>query len=623
MPQKIRILPEKLCNQIAAGEVVERPASVIKELLENSLDAESLEIRIEVERGGKRLIRVMDDGTGMSQDDAFLSLERHATSKIQSESDLFRLGTLGFRGEALPSIASVSRLTLSTRSMQSEEGWEIYTEGGTVKRAGAVGIPAGTSIEVRDLFFNTPARRKFLRRDETEIGHIADVVTKLALAHPEVQFRLVHNGRPLLEVNRHGNLAERVAAILGRPLLKDLIELRQEGPEGLCLSGYLSRPDANRSGTGSIYTYINGRFIRDRVVQHALMDGYRNLLLKGRYPIVVLFLSLDPELVDVNVHPTKHEVRFRDQRLVHDFIANSVRDALRPSGWLESGRSAPMAVEPAEERDSEPLVMPLAERQEGGRGVLPVEAPTPANDQARRGVQEALENYGRKLGQAAPDAARFAGARQHGPFAMPEPQPAEQGPPGFFSSLRLIGQYRRSYLLCQDEDDLVLIDQHAAHERVGFEKLRAQYRQGNIERQALLFPAVLELEFREAALLAEFRQDLDRLGFDLEPFGGKSFALKAVPRILGDARAEQLVRDVAGELGSVGKSGLVEEALDEVLALMACHSVIRANQDLSPAQIRALFAELDQVDFNGHCPHGRPVMKRLALADVERMFKRT
>ncbi len=354
MKQKIRILPEQLCNQIAAGEVVERPSSVVKELVENSLDAGATEIRVEVEKGGKRLIRILDDGVGMGREDLFLCLERHATSKISSEADLFRLGTLGFRGEALPSIAAISRMKLQSRFREAEEGWEIYAEAGVVKRTGAVGIPWGTAIEVRDIFFNTPARRKFLRKDETELGHIGEVVTRLALARPEVQFRLVHNGRPLIEAYRQTSLPERIAALLGRPLLQNLVSLSTEGGGGLRLGGFISRPEANRATTGFIYTFINGRYIRDRVVQHAILEGYRHLMVRGRYPIAVLFLEVDPALVDVNVHPTKHEVRFREQAQVHDFIASAVRESLKPSGWLAvegkpQGEGTGLAVAPSPE----------------------------------------------------------------------------------------------------------------------------------------------------------------------------------------------------------------------------------------------------------------------------------
>ncbi len=606
MKQSIQILPEQLCNQIAAGEVVERPASVVKELLENSLDARATEICIEVEKGGKRLIRIIDDGCGMGRDDAFLCLERHATSKIHNESDLFALHTLGFRGEALPSIASVCRMQLQTCAQGGDEGWEIYAEGGQVKRAGAIGLPPGTSIEVRDLFFNTPARRKFLRKDETEFGHIADIVTRLALASPAVQFRLLHNGRPLIEVYRQSGLAERIGALLGRPLLADLLPVDVDGGNELKLRGFVSQPSIHRSTTGAMYTFINGRYIRDRVVQHALLEGFRNVLVKGRYPVVVLFLEIDPSLVDVNVHPTKHEVRFRDQRLVHDFITSAVRDVLRPSGWLKEPGAHAGPTTAAVSQPSERPIYPSAPTPEIVR-------------EYRKEIQESLQLYGRTPPPLVDRSFNM-------PVSSESPSHAEADPAetqGFYSSLRIVGQYRNSYIVCQDGNDLVLVDQHAAHERIGFERLRKQFLAGSIERQALLFPVVIELDFREADQFVGQLEKLDRLGFDIEHFGGKSFVLKGVPRFLDQTDAEQLVRDIASETTLIGKSVLAEESLDKVFILMACHGVIRANQALAVPEMSALLKELDAVDFSAHCPHGRPVMVRQSLADIEKMFKRS
>lgn len=609
MKQKIQILPEQLCNQIAAGEVVERPASVVKELLENSFDAGATEICIEVERGGKRLIRIVDDGCGMGRDDAFLCLERHATSKIRNEADLFALHTLGFRGEALPSIASVCRMHLQSCVPGGEEGWEIVAEGGQIKRAGAIGIPPGTSIEVRDLFFNTPARRKFLRKDETEFGHIADIVTRLALASPGVQFRLLHNGRALIEVYRQSGLAERIGALLGRPLLADLIPVDADGGSDLKLRGFVSQPSVHRSTTGAMYTFINGRYIRDRVVQHALLDGFRNILVKGRYPVVVLFLEIDPSLVDVNVHPTKHEVRFRDQRLVHDFITSAVREVLRPSGWLK---------EPGAHESSIAADLPHSSER-------PIGSVTPAAETVRdyrHEVQESLQLYGRTQPSLAERA--YTPPVSPVPPILPLPVRADfVETQGFFCSLRIIGQYRNSYIVCQDGNDLVLIDQHAAHERIGFERIRKQFLSGRIERQALLFPVVIELDFREAEQFGGQLEHLDRLGFDIEHFGGKSFVLKGVPRFLDQTEAEQLVRDIASETTLIGKSVLAEDSLDKVFILMACHGVIRANQALTLPEMSALLKELDSADFSAHCPHGRPVMVRQGLADIEKMFKRS
>jgi DNA mismatch repair protein MutL len=613
MKQKIRILPENLCNKIAAGEVVERPASVVKELLENSLDAGATEIRVEIESGGRKLIKVIDNGRGMDRDDVFLCLERHATSKIGCDEDLFRLHSFGFRGEALPSIAAVSRLTLASRSAESDAGWEIYAEGGSIKRAGEVGIPCGTTIEVRDLFFNTPARRKFLRQEETEFGHIGDVVTKLGLAQPAVRFSLVHRGRTLIDLYRHGTLAERVAELLGRPLLREMLPLEVAGPDAMKLAGLISQPAVNRATSGAMYAFINGRYIRDRVVQHALLEGYRHLLVKGRYPALVLFLEIDPALVDVNVHPTKHEVRFHDQKKVHDFIVMALQQTLRSSSWLGVAAAAPAG----------PAGLPSVPSEQVPREAAdPVAGSENPADACRHGVREALLGYGRSepapIRPVACGEARSAGT----PFVLPEPETTDTTA-GFFSSLQVIGQYRRSFIVCQDGDDLVLIDQHAAHERIGFERLRAEFRQGRVERQALLFPAMLEFEFREAAQLTDHLGELERLGFELEPFGGRAFALKAIPRLLGDARAEQLVRDVAAELVTLGKSGLIEAAVDEILILMACHGMIRANQSLAAAEINALLRDLDRVDFSAHCPHGRPVLKRLPLPEVERMFRRS
>lgn len=610
MSGTIQILPEQLCNQIAAGEVVERPASVVKELLENALDAGATEITVEVEKGGRRLIRVVDNGHGMGKDDAFLCLERHATSKIRVADDLFALRTLGFRGEALPSIASVSRMLLRTHAAGEESGWEIYAEGGVIRRANAFGMPPGTTVEIRDLFFNTPARRKFLRKVETELGHIADLVTRLALAVPQVHFRLVHDGRTLVDAYRQSRLAERVGALLGRPLLADLLELDVDDGEGMRLSGFISQPAVQRATTGALHLYINHRYVRDRVVRHGLLEGYRHVLPRGRYPVVVLFLELDPGRVDVNVHPTKDEVRFRDQRQVHDFIAEAVRRTLKSSSWLPES-SAPQASveEPPSTSDPEandvpqPLASPRDLRQE---------------------IQESLDTYARThfpSPQPAVSTPASTAGTLTAPLASPPLTPAAEA--GFFSSLRLIGQYRNSYLVCQDGQDLILIDQHAAHERIGFERLRQQYRQGHIPSQALLFPVVIEVDFAEAEALRETLSHLERLGLIVEPFGGKSYVLKEIPQLLDTDQAEQLLRDLAAELRQIGQSTLAEDALEQVLILMACHGVIRANQALSPPQMTALLRDLDRVDFGAQCPHGRPVMVRQRLAEIEKLFKRS
>ena len=602
MSPSIHILPEQLANQIAAGEVVERPASVVKELLENAIDAGASALTIEVEQGGKRLVRVTDNGCGMAKDDLFLALERHATSKIQSSADLFALHTLGFRGEALPSIASVSRLRLTSRPAGQELGWQLYAEGGVVRQAEAVGTMAGTTVEVRDLFFNTPGRRKFLRGDDTEFGHLAEVVTRLALARPDIQVRLTHNGRICLEAYHHQRLEERAAALLGRTLLADMVNLEEESESGAMLGGLIGSPRLTRSSGGHIYLYVNGRFVRDRLLQHAILEGYRTLLEKRRYPVVVLFLDLPPEQVDVNVHPTKHEVRFREQQRIHDFVANAVRGRLHALAGANLAGCLPTA----------------APRPVSATGVGSPAVPDPAV-QARLRIQEALTAYavcppatGALPWQAGGKGAAMLVA------ATPANQPAPQS-----GGWRLIGQYLNSYLLCQAGADLVLVDQHAAHERIGFEKLRRQLATSGIERQGLLFPVVVDLDHREAAVAAQHLADFARFGFELEPFGGRAFTLTTVPQLLAGADPQLLIRDVAAELVEVGRSGGLDAAIDQVLMRLACHTMIRANQPLTVAEMEALLTELAGVDFGSHCPHGRPVLHRLSRSDVERFFHRS
>ncbi|HKI50446.1 MAG TPA: DNA mismatch repair endonuclease MutL [Geothermobacteraceae bacterium] len=614
MPNQIQILPEVLCNKIAAGEVVERPASAVKELIENAIDAGATQIVVEIEKGGKRLVRVSDNGCGMGREDLFLSLERHATSKISSETDLFQLHTLGFRGEALPSIAAVSRMVLRSRTAAEEAGWEIYLESGLIKRADAVGMATGSVVEVRDLFYKMPARKKFLRRDETELGHIGEVVTKLALARPDIGFKLYHHGRALIDVFPGQSLLDRTGALLNRSLLKDLRPVERQGAV-LKIDGLLGTPAVSRATTGFIYTFINGRFIRDRVVQHAVLEGYRHLLPRGRYPVVVLFLQLDPELVDVNVHPTKHEVRFRQQSEVHDFLVETVKNVLRGSDWLadDSVRSVAPAVGTHASFSltaSRKAVDPGDREETKAAGVAEQPASyTPLSSGAGSAPEQDRQPY-------APAAINPA------PVSVPVDESLFSDAKGFFASLVMIGQYHNSYLLCQDDHDLVIIDQHAAHERIGFERFKRQWNAGRIECQQLLFPAMLELSHQEADQLQQQLAKLDQLGFEIEPFGGNSFAIKSVPQILHDVDAVALVRDVVAELVVVGKSLLIEDAVDKILILMSCHGMIRANQPLTAQEIRALLGDLDTVDFNAQCPHGRPVLHRIPLVEMERFFKR-
>jgi DNA mismatch repair protein MutL len=598
MNTRIQILPENLANQIAAGEVVERPASIVKELIENSIDASATEISIDIEKGGKGLVRVVDNGHGMKRDDAFLCLERHATSKVKSAEDLFALHTMGFRGEALPAIASVSRLRLTTRSVEEENGWQIYAEGGTIRQADAVGAAFGTIVEARNLFFNTPGRRKFLRKDETEFGHIADVVNRLALSRPDIHFRLAHNGRTVIDAYRHNRLEERAAALLGRTIAADLLAVEAESGHGEMLVGLISTPGTSRSSTAQIYTYINGRFVRDRVVQHAILDAYRTMLEKRRYPVAVLFIDMPPEMVDVNVHPTKHEVRFRNQHQVHDFIVSALRTRLQQG--VEPSRPVTSQVYEtlvADNPDATPIVTKHVEYQDR--------------------IQESLVAFNDKVA-ASPDISAVSTVKGDMTDWAQRPQAVNSIPEGW----RLIGQYLNSYLLCQAADELVLVDQHAAHERIGFERLRQQLESNGIASQNLLFPVVLELEHREAAVFVEHLAEFARFGFDVEAFGGRSFTVKAVPALIGDVDAERLVRDLAAELNEIGRAGQLEDEIERVLSVLACHSMIRANQALSEAEMHQLLKDLAAIDFGSCCPHGRPVMHRLTKRDVEKLFHR-
>ena len=599
MNSRIQILPENLANQIAAGEVVERPASVVKELVENALDAAASEIFIEIEKGGKGLVKVTDNGCGMQKDDAFLCLERHATSKVKNAADLFTLHTMGFRGEALPAIASVSRLRLTTRSIEEENGWQIYAEGGEIRQADAIGAAPGTIVEARNIFFNTPGRRKFLRKDETEFGHIADVVTRLALSRPDIHFRLSHNGRVVIEAYRHNRLEERAAALLGRSITADMLELEADSGNGEMLVGMLSTPGLSRSSTAQIFTYINGRFVRDRVVQHAIIEAYRSMLEKRRYPIVVLFIDMPPETVDVNVHPTKHEVRFRNQHHVHDFIVNALRERLQRNDQFsmtlhsETSSVFPLPGKPAD-----------------------VMATTQGSLYQER-IQESLAAFNEKVDASSRISAMASVKGEFKGWSTAEHE--ESALPGGW---RLIGQYLNSYLVCQAGEELVLVDQHAAHERIGFERLRQQLDANGIAAQNLLFPVVLELDHREAAVFNEHLVDFSRLGFDVEAFGGRSFTVKAVPALLGDVDAERLVRDLASELNEIGRAGKLEDEIERVLSVLACHSMVRANQALSITEMQQLLIDLAEIDFGSCCPHGRPVMHRLARRDVEKLFHR-
>jgi len=607
---RIRVLPPALADQIAAGEVVERPASVVKELCENAIDAGARRVDVEVEGGGRRLIRVVDDGCGMTAEEARLAIRRHATSKISHADDLWGLGTFGFRGEALPSIAAVSRLSLRTRMADSPAGFRLVLEAGTETEAGEVGMPPGTHLEVRDLFFNTPARQKFLKAEATETGNISEAILRLALAHPEVHFRLRANGRPTLDLPPHTAAAERVRAALARRGAGVLHEA--SGAESGCqVRAFLASPEEAASTPRSTFLFVGRRFVRDRSLLHALTMGYGELLEKGRYPLSALFVDVPGEELDINVHPQKLEVRFARAQEVYAAVRHVVGQAVAKAPWLasaSSGAAAPVraytlppmrsgwdASRPrgnghASSAEREPLRLNL--------GAAPAPRPFVARDAA---IEEPVEPRVEEV---------------------TEPAPA---PGGFFASLHYIGQLQRTYLVCEGQGELILIDQHAAHERVAFQRLRVAHRQRAIARQRLLFPIPIEVDegAAAAARAPESAAVLEGLGFDLEPFGAGTVLLRAVPELLKDVDAKPLLLDVLHNLADGTRPGLAEESLEHIFATMACHSVVRAGDVLGREQALALLGQMDAVDLRSHCPHGRPVLLRMSLSELERRFGRT
>ena len=617
---RVRVLPPEVADKIAAGEVVERPASVVKELVENSLDAGARQIRIELEDAGIGLIAVVDDGEGMTADDAVRAFARHATSKVTCVDDLFRITTLGFRGEALASIAAVSTSTMTTRRPGDLSGTQVLVRGGTIIEVRAAGAPAGTRIEVVDLFGNTPARRKFLKTPATEVGHASELVTRTALAFPRVGFLLRHGSRTLLDYPAVADDVERVAQVYGRERAAAMLPFHGRAAVGT-IRGWLSGSHLTLPSARQIFTYVNGRYVRDKLVSHALVAGYSTLLMHGRYPAAVVFIDVLPEEVDVNVHPAKSEVRFRRGGAVHDLITRSVMERLRahtpPVGaGVSAATQAPAAAEDAAAqmsivlrtaRPTAPLrIVPMVPAAPVGH---PLQAPSAPVSPRAVDALEAPVSFIRPT-TVSPHA-------QHGSTASPT------APAGFFASLRVIGQVFEGYLVCEGAESLLVIDQHAAHERVTFERLRHAYADGGVARQRLLVPTVVDVGAQAAPLLAERLVDLENLGFELEPFGGSSFAVRAVPALLGDGDPATLVRDLAEEITEVGRSRRLTEAAESVLARLACHSAVRVGQSLGPDQIRALLAAMDNVDFAGNCPHGRPAYITLPRGDLERLFKRT
>ncbi len=639
---KIKILSEILSNKIAAGEVVERPAAVVKELVENALDAGSTRIMIDIEKGGRSLIRVADNGSGMGRDDALLALERYATSKIYKDQDLFCIHTLGFRGEALPSIAAVSRFTLVSREQSADAGTEIRVEGGKIQNVAEVGAPKGTMVTIRQLFFNTPARRKFLKTIDTEMGHIADRVASIALGHPGVQFRLTHNDKIVKNWPSTSVPFDRAVDVLGDDLKNSLHTIEFQS-SAISISGWISSPRMTRRTSRGLFIYVNGRFVRDRSVQHALFEGYSQRLVKGQFPVAALFINVPFGEVDVNVHPTKNEVRFARQRDVHAAVKQAVTRTLfevdKP-GWttgkaFKDGQFARQG-----------QVSDTAQKEFGLRPAGAIEAYTPegsrngefgmGNSQVERWNGE----FGRKRTDfqarfKSADGDKIADSGLSDESATRNVQPTTRNPQSEthliqtniwqkkkFSDMRIIGQFHNTYIVCEVDAGLVLIDQHAAHERILFERFSDKATRSPKAAQRLLVPESVELGYREAGVLEKLIPDLAELGLDIEPFGGNTFVVKSVPPLLAEREVKPLLVEIVEKIVEIGSSSGLAEMLDECRMVMACHGAIRANQALSGAQISALMAQLDECRNPSHCPHGRPTWIRWDIRTLEKSFKR-
>ncbi|QYX52293.1 DNA mismatch repair protein MutL [Pseudomonas fluorescens] len=620
---RIELLSPRLANQIAAGEVVERPASVAKELLENSLDSGARRIDVEVELGGTKLLRVRDDGSGISPDDLPLALARHATSKIRELEDLEGVLSLGFRGEALASISSVARLTLTSRTADASEAWQVETEGRDMTpRVQPAAHPVGTSVEVRDLFFNTPARRKFLKAEKTEFDHLQEVIRRLALARFDVGFHLRHNGKSILSLHEAADdvsRARRVGAICGPGFLEQALPIDVER-NGLRLWGWVGLPTFSRSQADLQYFFVNGRAVRDKLVAHAVRQAYRDVLFNGRHPTFVLFLELEPNGVDVNVHPTKHEVRFREGRTVHDFLYGTLHRALadvRPEGQVAAPAAAAELVRAGGQLAGEfgpqgemRLATPVLEQQQ----------PAPAGSGAGAGYQY---QYTPRPSQPLPVAEAQAAYREfYAPLnsAAPVALPDGQGdiPPLGYAMAQLKG----IYILAENAQGLVLVDMHAAHERIMYERLKVAMASEGLSGQPLLVPETLAMSQREADCAEEHAQWFQRLGFELQRLGPETVAIRQIPALLKQAEANRLVQDVLADLMEYGTSDRIQAHLNELLGTMACHGAVRANRRLAIPEMNALLRDMENTERSGQCNHGRPTWTQMGLDDLDKLFLR-
>lgn len=605
----IRRLPETLVNRIAAGEVVERPASAVKELVENSIDAGAKRIDITVRDGGRTGITITDDGRGMSADELLLAVERHATSKLPDD-DLLNIGSLGFRGEALASIGAVSRLTLTSRRAEDDEAWSLDVEGGKVGSPVPAAHPPGTRLEVRDLFYATPARLKFLKTPRTELGHISEAVKRLAMAHPDIGFTLSDGDRDLLRLTpTHGDLLdsrlERLGSIMGRDFAENAIALDAER-EGVRLTGHAGLPTLNRGNAQMQFLFVNGRPVRDKLFYGALRGAYRDFLASDRYPMVALFLDVPADSLDVNVHPAKTEVRFRDAALVCGLIVGAVKHAL-----AEAGHRASTTVAEAALGAVQPSTLPMGGRSGGGMGHVSYGGGGIPRGLAEKAASFFSPDQGFEAPLAAPDASGGIG------LDVADMEKIEDYPLGVARA-----QLHETYIVAQTADGIVVVDQHAAHERLVHERIKQSIESGGVTRQGLLIPEVVELDETAADRLNARTEELLELGLAIEAFGPGAIVVREIPALLGECDVQGLIRDIADDLAETDQALALKDRLGDVAAKMACHGSVRAGRRLNATEMNALLREMEATPHSGQCSHGRPTYVELKLADIEKLFGR-
>ncbi len=628
--QTINILPEALINKIAAGEVVERPASVTKELVENALDAGSDQIFITIRNGGKDFISVLDNGSGMSSEDAQLAIERHATSKIATSGDLDHICTMGFRGEALAAIAAVSRFELTTCGSETEGGFQVRVEGGKRVHSARVGFPKGTRIVVENLFFNTPARQKFMKSVNTEYNHIHDLIIRLALGHPHIQFKLIHNKNVILNLPKGQSFADRIQHCFGAEIAADLIPCNHE-ESYLSYEGLISRPSGNRASKRWQHVFINDRYVKSKTINHGIYQGYKTLLMKNMHPMFFIKVNLKPSEIDVNVHPAKTEVRLKNQNLIHTIfsekIASQLKSRARTQFFGDAETDRPDAENTIETSD-EPVVLPEGDKSPVEQAALFTET----NEQIGFFKTESEQKKDQPRNRNPPDStASLPDTAPDGvssdPFSFSKteesfPSPSTSGMVAGRQSPRVIGQLLNKYILAQGDEGLILVDQHAAHERIRFEEIRNQFYNRTLVSHPLLIPIMMELPPQDGLILEQNQESWEKLGFVIDHFGGNDYSIKEIPVILKDSDVPAVIREVVDEMAQFGKSGKLEGFFNEVFERMACHSAIRAAQQLSFQEMQSLVDQLSSLNFQLYCPHGRPVVIEISLNELDKRFKR-